>query len=169
MSRFHKSTKMGFPRNPPKMFEFHENRKLSEMVVRGWYMTHFDRRDLQKSKKLFWGRFRITSDFSGPICEISWLFHYFHRISHALKNRFFWLSSPEKWSKMFIFWYFFWFFSKLWYISSILIFLHCPYLKYIKSSLFLKSRSTVFPTNVYFPILKTSHILKMLMRMMWRI
>ena len=75
MSRFHKSTKMGFPRNPPKMVEFHENRKSSEMVVRGWYMTHFDRRDLQKSKKLFWGRFRITSDFSGPICEISWFFH----------------------------------------------------------------------------------------------
>ena len=33
------------------MLELHKIRKLSEMVVRGWYMPHFNRRDLLNSKK----------------------------------------------------------------------------------------------------------------------
>ena len=56
-SHFHKSTKTRFPENSPKMVELHEYRNSSEMVVRGWYMTHFDRRDIPKSKKIGLGRF----------------------------------------------------------------------------------------------------------------
>ena len=58
-------------RKSAKMVELHNNRKSLEMVVRGWYMTHFDRRDLLKSKKLVWGGFSNMSDYSGPICEFS--------------------------------------------------------------------------------------------------
>ena len=75
MSRCHRSTKIGIPGNPQKMVEFHENRKSPEMVVGDWYMTHFDRRDLLKSKKLAWGRFRNMPDLPGPICEILRFFH----------------------------------------------------------------------------------------------
>ena len=74
MSHIRKSTKMGFPGNRPKMPQLHKFRKSSEMVVRGWYMTHFDRRDLLQSKKQVWGGFRNLSDLPGPICEISRFF-----------------------------------------------------------------------------------------------
>ena len=96
MSWFCWLTKMRFSENPPKMVEIHENRKSSEMVVRGWYMAHFDRRDLLKSKKLVWGRSRNMPDLPGPICEFSRFFSKFHQISQVLKNRFFWLPSPKK-------------------------------------------------------------------------
>ena len=39
------------------------------MVVRGWYMTHFDRTDLLHSKKQVWGGFRNYSDLQKPIYE----------------------------------------------------------------------------------------------------
>ena len=61
--------KCGFPGNRSKMPQLHKIRKSSEMVVRGWYMTHFDRRDLLHSKKQVWGGFRNYSDLQKPICE----------------------------------------------------------------------------------------------------
>ncbi len=99
MSHFRKSTKITFPENPRKIVEFQENRKSSEIVVRGWYMTHFDRRGLLKSKKFVWGRFRNISGLPGPIFDFSWFFRKFHQISHVMKNRFFWHPSPKNWSK----------------------------------------------------------------------
>ena len=36
--------------------------KSSEMVVRGWYMTHFDRRDILNSKKIGLGWYCNYSD-----------------------------------------------------------------------------------------------------------
>ena len=45
MSHIHKSTKMGFPGNQPKMAQLHRYRTSSQMVVGGWYMTHNDRKD----------------------------------------------------------------------------------------------------------------------------
>ncbi len=74
MSHIHKSTKMRFPGNRPKMAQLHKNTTSSKMVAWGWYMTHFNRRDLLNSKKLVWdgfhnlpdlpGRFAIFLDFS---------------------------------------------------------------------------------------------------------
>ena len=55
MSWFWKSSNMQFLGNPWKMVDFHRNRKSSEMVVWGWYMTHFDRRDILNSKKNMFG------------------------------------------------------------------------------------------------------------------
>ncbi len=51
-SHFHKSTKTRFPENPSKVIQLHNYIKSSEMVVRGWYMTYFDRRDILNSKKI---------------------------------------------------------------------------------------------------------------------
>ena len=51
ISDIHKSTKMGFSRNQPKMAQLHKNTTSSKMVVRGWYMTNLDRRDILNSKK----------------------------------------------------------------------------------------------------------------------
>ena len=51
ISHIHKSTKMGFQGNQPKMAQLRNNITSSKMVVRGWYMTHFDRRDPLNSKK----------------------------------------------------------------------------------------------------------------------
>ncbi len=62
MSHIQKSPKMGFSGNPSKTVELHNNRKSSEMVARGWYMTHFDRRDFLNSKKIGLGEFRDFSD-----------------------------------------------------------------------------------------------------------
>ena len=53
MSCFHITTKMRFRGNPRKTVELQNYIKSWKMVVRSWYMTHFDRRDLLKSKKLF--------------------------------------------------------------------------------------------------------------------
>ena len=79
ISHIHKSTKMGFPGNQPKITQLHKNITSSKMIVRGWYMTHFDRRDLLNSKKQVWGGFHNIPDLPGPICdffsdfsEISW-------------------------------------------------------------------------------------------------
>ena len=88
-SHFHKSTKTRFPENPSKVVQLHKSINSSRMVVRGWYMTHFDRRDLLHSKKLGVGWLRTFSDCHGPICEFSRFFQKFHKISHVLKNRFF--------------------------------------------------------------------------------
>ena len=41
--------------------------KSSEMVVRGWYMTHFDRRDVLNTKKICLDGFRNLSDIQWPI------------------------------------------------------------------------------------------------------
>ena len=49
MSHICTSAKIGFPGNQPKMPQLHKNTTSSEMVVRGWYMTHIDRRDLLNS------------------------------------------------------------------------------------------------------------------------
>ena len=57
-----------------EMVEFQNYIKSSEMVVRGWYMTHFDRRDILKSKKFGLGRFR---DFSGATVLILSIFTIF--------------------------------------------------------------------------------------------
>ena len=66
-----KSTKMGFPGNPPKIIEIRQNRKSSKMVVWGWYMTHFDRRDCLMPKKIDLDDFRILPDLQDPICEFA--------------------------------------------------------------------------------------------------
>ena len=87
---------MGFPGNRPKMVQLHNNITSSKMVVRGWYMPHFDRTDLLESKKQVWGGFRNLSDLRGPICEISRFFRKFRSGRPIAKNRFFWLSSPKK-------------------------------------------------------------------------
>ena len=118
-----KSTKMGFPGYPPKMAEFHNYRKPSKMVVWGWYMTHFDRRDLLNSKKLVLDRFRNLPDLPGPICKIFRFFRNFRQIPQVLKIRFFWLSSPKKIFKN-NFYQISKFSLKLCYFSSILVYLH---------------------------------------------
>ena len=57
MSLTRTSTKMGFPGNQPKIVQLHGPITFSKMVVRGWYMPHFDRRDLLDSKKTGLGWF----------------------------------------------------------------------------------------------------------------
>ena len=94
------STKMGFPGNQPKMVQLHGPITFSKMVVRGWYMPHFDRRDLLNSKKQVWGGFRNLPGLYGPICEIFRFFRKFHLGSRYQKKWFFWLQSPKKWSKI---------------------------------------------------------------------
>ena len=66
--------KCGFPGNRSKMHQLQKIRKSSELVIRGWYMTHFDRRDLLHSKKQVWGGYRNYSDLLKPICEFSMIF-----------------------------------------------------------------------------------------------
>ena len=61
------STKMRFPGNQPKMVQLHGPITFSKMVVRGWYMPHFYRRDLLDSKKQVWGGFRNMPGLYGPI------------------------------------------------------------------------------------------------------
>ena len=69
MSQTRTSTKMGFPGNQPKMVQLHGPITFSKMVVRGWYMPHFCRRNLLNSKKQVWGGFRNLPGLYGPICE----------------------------------------------------------------------------------------------------
>ena len=86
MSHIHKSTKMRFPGNQPKMPHLHRNITSSEMVVRGWYMTYFDRRYLTISKKIGLGWFpRLTR----PPRTDSRFFRIFSRISS-------WATDPRK-------------------------------------------------------------------------
>ena len=100
MSHTRTSTKMGFPENQPKMVQLHGPITFSKMVVRGWYMPHFDRRDLLNSKKQVWGGFRNLPGLYGPICEILRFFRKFRSGPRLLKKWFFWLQSPKKWSKI---------------------------------------------------------------------
>ena len=66
-SHFHKSTKTRFPENPSKVIQLHNYIKSSEMVVRGWYMTHFDRRDVLNTEKICLDGFRNLSDIQRSI------------------------------------------------------------------------------------------------------
>ena len=100
MVHIRKPTQMGFPEIRPKMPQLHGPITFSKMDVRGWYMPHFDRRDLLNSKKQVWGGFRNLPDLYGPICEFSRFFGKFRSGPRILKNRFFWLQSPKKWSKI---------------------------------------------------------------------
>ena len=99
MSWFWKSSKLWFPENPPKMVELHNYIKSSEMVVRGWYMTHFDRKDLLRSKKIVSDRFHILPDLPGTICEIFRFFCNFCQNLQLLKNRFFLTFKFENFSQ----------------------------------------------------------------------
>ena len=74
MIHIRKSTKMPFLENRPKMPPLHGPITFSKMDVRGWYMPHFDRRDLLDSKKQVWGGFRNLPGLYGPICEFSRFF-----------------------------------------------------------------------------------------------
>ena len=65
------------------------------MVVRGWYMPHFDRTDLLVFRKQVWGGFRYLPDLTGPICENFRFFRKFRSGRLIVKNRFFLLSSPK--------------------------------------------------------------------------
>ena len=87
---------MRFPENPLKILQLRDHITSSKMVVRGWYMTHFDRSDLLNSKKISLGGFCNLPDLCGPICEFSRFFRKFHPGPLITKNRFFYLSSPKK-------------------------------------------------------------------------
>ena len=63
------SPKMRFSGNLPEIVKFPKYIKSSEMVVRGWYMAHFHRRDFLKSKKIGLGGFRNMPDPQRSICE----------------------------------------------------------------------------------------------------
>ena len=65
---------MGFPGNQPEMLQLRDHITFSKIVVRGWYMPHFDRRDLLNSEKQVWGGFRNLPDLCEPICGISRFF-----------------------------------------------------------------------------------------------
>ena len=123
LSHIFKFAKMRFRGNPRKTPEFHQSKKSSKMVVWGWYMTHFDRRDLLKCEKLVLDRFRNIPVLPDPICKIFRFFRNFHQISQVLKMRFFGLSSPKIFFKN-NFHQICKFSLKLWYFSSILVYLH---------------------------------------------
>ena len=121
-SQIRKSSKMGIPENPSKVVQLHKSINSSRMVVRGWYMTHFDRRDLLHSKKLGVGWLRTLSDCHGPICEFSRFFRNFTRFHMSWKTDFFNFRPRNFFSKI-NFHQKFWFSLKLWYFSSILVYL----------------------------------------------
>ena len=91
MSHIHTSTKMGFPGNQPKMIQLHQNITSSEMVVRGWYMTRFDHRDLLNSEKKVWDGFHNLPALTGPICDFS-------RFSRGFRARRLILEKPSSWT-----------------------------------------------------------------------
>ena len=122
MSCFHITTKMRFRGNPRKTVELQNYIKSWKMVVRSWYMTHFDRRDLLKSKKIVSERFRNIPGLPGSIFEIFRFIWDFCKIPQVLKIRFFELSSPKKIFKN-DFHKISKFSLKLWYLSSILVYL----------------------------------------------
>ena len=80
----------------PKMTQLHGPLTLSKMVVRGWYMAHFDRRDLLNSKKQVWGGFRNLPDLQGPICEFSRFFRKLSTWAADPEIPIFWTSEFEK-------------------------------------------------------------------------
>ena len=96
MSHIHKSTKMRFPGNRPKMPQLLKNIISSKMVVRGWSMTLFDYRDLLNSEKNVWDGFHHLSAIPGPICDFSRIFQKIRVGTWILENRFFNRSSPKK-------------------------------------------------------------------------
>ena len=67
--------------NPPKVVQLQNYVKSGIMVVRGRYMTHFDRRDLLESKKLVWDRFRNMPALQMSICEFLGFFRGISRIA----------------------------------------------------------------------------------------
>ena len=52
------------------MVELYKYRKSPEMVVQGWHMTHFNRKDILNTKKLCLGGFRNFPDLPRSIREI---------------------------------------------------------------------------------------------------
>ena len=60
---------MGISGDQPKMTQLHKNTITSKMVVRGWYMTFFYRRDLLNCKKYVWGGFHNLSNLPRPIWD----------------------------------------------------------------------------------------------------
>ena len=96
MSHILISTKMGFSINQPKMGQLHKNTTSSEMVVRGWYTTHFDRRDLLNSKKLCWGGFPNLRGLPGPIRDFSRFFRGFRPRPRIIEKPSSWTSESEK-------------------------------------------------------------------------
>ena len=102
-SHIRKSAKMWLLENRSKMLQLHQIRKSSKMIVRGWYIPHFERRDLLHSKKQVWGGFCNLSDLPGLICDFSRFFRKFRPGSRIPKIRFFWLPSPKKMFEMHFF------------------------------------------------------------------
>ena len=91
---------MGFPENPLKILQLRDHITSSKMVVRGWYMTHFDRRDLLNSKKI---GFRNMPGLYVPICEIFRFFWNFRPGRLIRENEFLKLPSPNFFFKIYIF------------------------------------------------------------------
>ena len=86
MSHVHKSTKMRFPGNPPKVVQLQNSRKSAKMVVWGWYMTHFDRKNFLNSKKICLGGFRNLSDLQRSIREFLGFFWEISSVAQNPKN-----------------------------------------------------------------------------------
>ena len=55
------------------------------MGGRGWYMTHFDRRDLLHSKKQVWGAFHNLSGLPSPIRDFFSIFREISTEAHKPK------------------------------------------------------------------------------------
>ena len=66
------------------------------MVVRSWYMTHFDRRDLLNSEKNVWDGFPNLPGLPGPICDFSRFFRGFRAGPPILEKPSSWTSESEK-------------------------------------------------------------------------
>ena len=92
----HKSTKMRFQGNQPEMHQLDDYIISSKIVVWGWYMTHFDRRDLLKSKKKVWDGFHHLSVIPGPICDFPRIFREFRGGPRILEKPSSWTSESEK-------------------------------------------------------------------------
>ena len=86
MSHIRTSTKMGFPENQTKMIQLRDHRTSPKMVVRGWYMTHFDRTDLLNSQKTGLGWF---PQLARPLRADLRIFSIFSEISV-------WNTDPQK-------------------------------------------------------------------------
>ena len=96
ISLIHKSTKMRFPRNQPEMVQLHKNIASSKIVVRGWYMTLFDRRDLLNSGKMFGAVSPTFPTFPDRFVIFLDFFENFVVDHESSKNRLFGLPSPKK-------------------------------------------------------------------------